>query len=64
MITNDQVNEIEDKLRQAQKLVEECGAAICGERAGGAPKIWNDINSASNDISLVMFQLWQLRPED
>lgn len=63
MMTNEQVNEIENKLRQAQKLVEECGAAICDERGGGAPEAWNRMTSTANDIGDIICGLWRLRKE-
>lgn len=62
MMTNEQVNEIEDKLRQAQNLVEECGAAICDERAANAPELWNRLTRLSTEIGYVIGRLWPLRP--
>jgi len=63
MMTHEQVDEIENKLRKAQNLVEECGAAICDEREGGAPEVWNRLTTMANDIGSVICSLWRLRPE-
>lgn len=62
MMTHEQVDEIENKLRQAQKLVEECGAEICDERAANAPELWNRLTCLSADIGYVVGRLWPLRP--
>ena len=64
MMTHEQVDEIENKLRQAQNLVEECGAAICDERENGAPDTWNHLTSTANDIGDIICGLWRLRPGD
>jgi hypothetical protein len=63
MMTHEQVDEIENKLRQAQNLVEECGSAICDERENGAPDTWNRLTSTANDIGDIICGLWMLRPE-
>jgi len=63
MVTNDQINEIEDKLRQAQKLVEECGAAICDESGEGSQEVWNRMTSTANDIGDIICGLWRLLKE-
>ena len=64
MMTNERVDEIENKLRQAQNLIEECGAAICNERENGAPAIWNLLTSMANDVGDTICSLWKLRPEE
>ena len=64
MMTHEHVDEIENKLRQAQNLVEECGAAICDERGGDAPAIRNRLTSTANDIGDMICSLWWLRPEE
>lgn len=63
MMTHEQCDAIEEKLRQAQNLVEECGAAICEERGEGAPEAWNRMTSTANDIGDIICGLWRLRPE-
>ena len=63
MMTNEQVNEMEDKLRKAQNLIEECGAEICGERGEKAASIWNILTIASNGIGDIIHELYVLRPE-
>ena len=62
MMTHEQVDEIENKLRQAQKLVEECGAAICDERENGAPDTWDRMTATANDIGDIIHELYVLRP--
>ena len=52
MMTNEQVDEIENKLRQAQNLIEECGA------------VWNLLTSMANDVGDTICSLWRLRPEE
>ena len=64
MMTHEQIDEIENKLRQAQNLIEECGAAICNERENGAPEIWNHLTSMANDVGDTIYGLWRLRPEE
>ena len=63
-MTHEQVDAIEDKLRDAQKLVEECGAAICGEQGYHASLLRNAITSLSNKIGDAIHQMWRLRPEE
>ena len=63
MMTNEQVDEIENKLRQAQNLVEECGAAICGERGEKAASLWDIMTSAANVIGDIIHELYVIRPE-
>lgn len=64
MMTHEQIDEIENKLRQAQNLIEECGAAICDERDGWAPELWRRLTSASNDVGDIICDCWHLRPEE
>jgi hypothetical protein len=63
-MTHEQVDSIEDKLRQAQKLVEECGAAICEERGEYASELWNNLTPLSSAIGDAIHQMWRLRPEE
>jgi hypothetical protein len=63
-MTHEQVDAIEDKLRAAQKLVEECGAAICGEQGYHASLLRNAITSLSSAIGDAIHQMWRLRPEE
>ena len=63
-MTHEQVNAIENKLRSAQKTVEECGAAICGEQGYHASLLWNALTSLSNEIRDAIHQMWRLRPEE
>lgn len=62
-MTNEQVNEIENKLCKAQKLIEECGAEICGERGEKASALWNIMTIAANGIGDIVHELYALRPE-
>jgi hypothetical protein len=63
-MTHEQVDSIEDKLRAAQNLVEECGTAICGERGYHASLLRNALTSLSNEIGDAIQQMWRLRPEE
>ena len=63
-MTNEQIDAIEDKLRQAQNIVEECGAAICGEGGEHASMLWNALTSMSNEIGDAIHEMWRLRPEE
>lgn len=63
-MTHEQVDAIENKLRDAQNLVEECGDAICGERGYHASLLWNALTSLSNEIGDAIHQMWRLRPEE
>ena len=62
-MTHEQVDAIEDKLRVAQNLVEECGAAICGEQGYYASLLWNVLTSLSDEIGDAIHEFWRLRPE-
>lgn len=63
-MTHEQVDDIENKLRAAQNIVEECGAAICGEQGYHASLLWNALTSLSNEIGDAIHQMWRLRPEE
>ena len=63
-MTHEQVDDIENKLRAAQNIIEECGAAICEERGENASKLWNSLTSMSNEIGDAIHEMWRLRPED
>lgn len=63
MMTHEQVDKIENKLRQAQNLIEECGAEICGERGEKAVPLWNIMTIAANGIGDIIHELYVLRPE-
>lgn len=63
-MTHEQVDAIENKLRAAQKIVEECGAVICGERGYHASLLWNALTSMSNKIGDAIHEMWRLRPEE
>lgn len=63
-MTNEEVNEIENKLRQAQKLVEEAGQIVCNAHGKYAPEIWNKLTVMANDIGELIHPLWKLRPEE
>ena len=63
-MTHEQVDAIENKLRQAQNIIEECGAAICGEQGYHAALLWNALTSLSNKIGAAIYAMWHLRPEE
>ena len=60
-MTDEEVNAIEDKLRQAQKLIEEAGQAVCSVRGKYAPELWNKLTMMSNDIGELIHSAWKLR---
>lgn len=49
-MTNEQVDTIKDKLRQAQNLLEEAGAIISDTGDIAAKHLWNRITSHANDV--------------
>ena len=63
-MTHEAVDEMEDKLRQAQRLVEESAQIVCNERGEHAPEIWNKLTVMANDIGELIHPLWKLRPEE
>jgi hypothetical protein len=63
-MTNEEVNEIENKLRQAQKLVEEAGQIVCSAHGKYAPEIWSNLTKAAGEIGELIHPLWKLRPEE
>ena len=63
-MTHEQVDAIEENLRAAQNIVEECGAAICGEQGYHASLLWNALTSLSNKIGDAIREMWRLRPEE
>lgn len=63
-LTNTQVDAIESRLRDAQRLVEDAGAIVSvagGEENSAA---WYRLTSLANDIGDVICRLWRLRPEE
>lgn len=63
-MTHEQVDAIENKLRDAQNLVEECGDAICGERGENASNLWNALTLLSDEIGDAIHAMWRLRTEE
>jgi len=49
-MTNEQVDTIKNRLRQAQSLLEEAGAIISDTSGKAANFLWNRITSHANDV--------------
>ena len=60
-MTHEQVDAIEDNLRAAQSLVEQC---ICDERGEQASELLNTLTTLSDAIGDAIHQMWRLRPEE
>lgn len=60
-MTHEQVDSIEDKLRAAQSLVEQC---ICDEQGEQASKLLNTLTTLSDAIGAAIHEMWRLRPEE
>lgn len=64
-MTYEQVNQVEDALREAQNKVEEAGRLLCneaGDTVGG--QMWRDCNALSEKISDVIHVAYKLATED
>ena len=49
-MTNEQVDTVEEKLRQAQRLLNEAGAIVSDTSGEAANFLWNRITSHANDV--------------
>jgi hypothetical protein len=61
-LTHEQVDELERKLREAQRLVEEAAQIVCGVRGEVGPHVWSRLNSHAEDIGDTICGLYRLRP--
>ena len=62
-LTNEQVDELENNLREAQNALEKAAQMICDLRGDYAPHLWNRLTSLVNDVDAVFYGLHRLRPE-
>ena len=61
-LTDEQVNELEVKLRNAQRMVEEAAQMVCDVGGVDGNHVWNRLTSHANDIGDTICGLFRLRP--
>lgn len=60
-LDDEQVNEMETKLRQAQTLIEETARIVCGVSGDVGPSVWSKLSSQAKDLGETICSLWRLR---
>ena len=64
MMTNEQVNKLEEKMREAQAALEEAGRMLCNEHDAGA-QLWADITyKVLPGVEGLFNKTYLLRPEN
>lgn len=63
-LTHEQVDELEQKLREAQNAIEAAAQMVCGVGGEDGSHIYNRLASSANDIGDVIHGCFRLRPED
>ena len=63
-MTHEQVNAIQDSLRDIQRSIEDVGAAVCDVRGDVGPKVWGKLNALSEEIAALIHETDNLRPWD
>ena len=61
-LTNEQVDKLEAKLREAQDALEEAGQMVCDVRGEYGSHLWNRLTSLANDVGDTFCGLYRLRP--
>ena len=62
-MTHEQVDVVENKLRQAQRLLEEAAVIVSRTNGEDANHVWNRVASHANDVGDTICGLWRLRPQ-
>ena len=63
-LTHEQVDALEDKLREAEKALEEAGRILCPIPGGVAPQLWRDTNRLIGGVREIIHECYKLRPEE
>ena len=63
-MTHEQVDELENTLREAQDVIEKAGRMLCSVSGETGPQLWSKINSIDAEIAEVIHKCYRLRPHD
>ena len=61
-LTHEEVNALEDSLREVQRQIESAGQKICGLSGEHANHIWNRLTAAADEIGEIIGSLYLVRP--
>ena len=61
-LTHEQVDSLENLLREVQEKLEEAGQMVCGISGEDANHVWNRITSHAADVGDTIDGLYRLRP--
>lgn len=61
-LTHEQADELEDKLRKAQNILEEAAQMVCDLSGEYGPHLWGRLTSIANDVGDTFCGLYRIRP--
>lgn len=62
-LTHEKVDELEQRLREAQNAIEAAAQIVCGVSGAEGNLVYNRLASSANDIGDVIHGCFRLRPE-
>ena len=63
-LTHEEVDMLEQHLRDAERDLEHAGQILCSVSGDVGPQLWNKINELINGVQGVIHQAYLLRPLD